>query len=249
MHRTPAVVAALLLFAVSSGCFALGLGEIDMQSALNQPMQADIELTSASATDLSEIKVTLASRDAHQRLGLGRAGILSNFKFSVEKGANGKPLIRVTSHDSVREPFLEFLLQVEWPNGKLMRQYTVLVDPPVTMAASPAIAAPPVSRTPVATPVRETSPQSRPATTRSTTAPSRPATVTTRAADEYGPIRRSETLWEIAKDVRPDRDISMDQMMIALQRANPQAFIRDNINNLKMGVTLRVPGRDEILSM
>ncbi|MGD8311703.1 MAG: FimV/HubP family polar landmark protein [Gammaproteobacteria bacterium] len=254
----------LLLLATPTGLLALGLGDIDMQSALNQPMRASIELTSAASEDLSELDVSIASQEAHKRAGLSRASILGSFSFNIDKGSDGQPVIRVTSRDPVREPFLEFLLQLEWPNGRLMRQYTVLVDPPVTMPATPAIPAPPVARIPA--PVVETAPAPErvpepapalsevatptpPATARPAPAARPPAEPAPAPVDTYGPIKRSETLWEIARQVRPGSDITMDQMMIALQRANPHAFIRENINNLRTDVTLRIPDRADIQSL
>jgi pilus assembly protein FimV len=251
MFKKSAVAAALLLVSVASNSFALGLGEIDMQSALNQPMRAVIELTSAAGTDLSQVKVSIASTEAHQRAGLTRSRILSKFRFKVEQDNRGQAVIRISSTDTIHEPFLEFMLELSWSNGRLMRQYTVLVDPPLTMPAAPAIPATPVSSAPRATPVA-----AEPAR-RSTF--SRPATTTARAPatsssggysdSSYGPVKRSETLWTIAKQVRPDSGVSMEQMMLALLRANPGAFQNNNINNLKAGATLSIPSREEIVSI
>jgi pilus assembly protein FimV len=248
MFRKMAVVTALLLATLSAQVFALGLGDIDMRSALNQPMDAVIELTSASAADIDDIDVSLASLDDHVRAGLSKAAILADFRFTIEKNAAGKPVVRISSDSLVREPYLEFMLELDWSRGRLLRQYTVLVDPPVTMPATPAVpvapvtrAAPaprPVTRTPVATPVQQ--PVAAPATVNVAPAP---------VTGDYGPIRRSETLWSIAERVRPDREISIDQVMLALQRANPHAFDGNNINRLRRGVTLTVPTRDDILSM
>lgn len=248
MFRKSAVAAALLFISASPDTYALGLGEIDMQSALNQPMSAVISLTSAAGTDLSKVKVSLASREAHQRAGLSRARILSDFRFKVETGSNGQPVIHITSYDAIHEPFLEFLLQLEWSNGRLLRQYTVLVDPPVTIPAAVPTPAAPVARAPA--PVTYEAPA--PAATRPvTTAPARSVTVpaASPAASSYGPIRRSDTLWSIAKQLRPDESITMEQMMLALQRANPNAFMNDNINHMKAGVTLKVPDRSDIVAL
>jgi pilus assembly protein FimV len=249
MLKKSAVAAALFFVTVSSNLYALGLGAIDMQSGLNQPLNAVIDLTSASGTDLSEIKISIASKEAHDRTGLSRNRILSDFKFSVEKDSRGDVFVRVTSTDTVREPFLEFLLELEWPNGRLLREYTVLVDPPVTMPATPVAPIAPVSRTaaPVAqAPVR----QSRPATSRSTTtAPVRTARAPASSADSYGPVRRNETLWDIARRTRPGNDITVDQMMHALLRENPRAFVNNNINRLKAGVTLNIPDRATVTAI
>ncbi len=243
MFRKSVVVAAFLVLA-SPRLSALGLGEIDMQSALNQPMQAVISLTSASGTDLSNIEVSLASLKAHQRAGLSKSAVLADFRFNVERDAAGGTVVRITGTEPVHEPYLEFLLELEWPKGRLLRQYTVLVDPPVTMPAIPAAPQVPVTRVATPQPARQIS--TPPASTSGVPAVAPVAAVTT---DKYGPIRRSETLWSIAKQVRPGADVSMHQVMQALLRANPDAFINNNINHMKAGVTLKVPDRDEILSM
>jgi pilus assembly protein FimV len=250
MFRKTAVAAALLFITVSSNSFALGLGDIDMQSALNQPFRANITLTSPGGTDLSQVKVSIAPAEAHQRAGLSRPRILANFRFKVEQDSRGKAVIRVTSTEAIHEPFIEFMLELTWPNGRLMRQYTVLVDPPLTMPAAPAIPAAPLSGTPRALPVAE-EPVRRPRPSSAPTSSAR-APVTSsveQSASSYGPVKRDETLWTIAKRVRPDNAISMEQMMIALQRANPSAFLNNNINNLKAGATLTIPSREEITSI
>jgi len=250
MFRKTAVAAALLLIAVSSSAFALGMGEIDMQSALNQPLRANITLTSAGGTDLTKIKASIASAEAHQRAGLSRPRILANLKFKVEQDSRGQAVIRVSSTEPIHEPYLEFMLELTWPNGHLMRQYTVLVDPPLTMPAAPAIPAAPMSSMPRATPVvTEPARRYRPSGTATTTARAPAVSATGQSASSYGPVKRSETLWTIARQVRPDSGVSMEQMMLALQRANPNAFLNNNINGLKAGATLTIPSREEITSI
>ncbi|MDH3980337.1 MAG: hypothetical protein OEU91_07480 [Gammaproteobacteria bacterium] len=245
MFRKSVVVATFLVLA-SPRLSALGLGEIDMQSALNQPMQAVITLTSAAKTDLGDVEVSLASLQAHQRAGLSKAALLADFHFTVERDTTGRAVVRITGSEAVQEPYLEFLLELEWPKGRLLREYTVLVDPPVTMPAIPAVPQAPVTRAATPQPARQISPP--PATTSTATAPA-VVPVASVTANEYGPIRRSDTLWSIAERTRPGADVSMHQMMQALLRANPDAFINNNINNMKAGATLKLPGRDDILSM
>ena len=249
MFRKLVAMAALCLFATSSNLYALGLGEIEVQSSLNQPMKAVIGLTSAAGTDFSKVKVAVASREAHQRLGINKAKVLANFTFSIDS-SSPQPVIRVASHDAIRDPFLTFLLEIEWANGRLLREYTVLIDPPVLMPAPTIIPASPVTSVP-ATVSREPVRQSKPVSAPPVSVPARavPVPVAATPVDHYGPIRRSETLWSVAKRVRPDSSISIEQMMLALQRANPQAFLQNNINNLKAGATLRVPDRNEIISL
>jgi pilus assembly protein FimV len=245
MFRKTAIAAALLVIG-STGALALGLGDISMKSVLNQPMQAEIDLTSARDAELSEIKVSLASQEAHQRAGLSKSALLNNLKFTVEKTPDGNAVVRVTSLDAIREPFIEFMLQLEWPKGRLLRQYTVLVDPPVTMPAVPV--APPTPVTRAAVPLAEPVPATRipaPAPIPAVAAPK----VVTAVVNAYGPVKRTDTLWSIAEQMRPDNGVSMHQMMQALLRANPDAFVNNNINHMKAGSVLRMPERSEILAM
>jgi pilus assembly protein FimV len=249
MFRKPVVAAGILLLAVSTRIHALGLGDIDVRSALNEPLEAVVELTSATDEQLEILKITIASREAFARAGISRPLILRDLEFAVERTPTGTPIIRITTDDPVREPFLDFLLEAAWPSGRLLRHYTVLIDPPMTMPASPPATVAPVTPTPPRA-VAPPPPAPRPTpVTAPATAPlaAAPAPSTTRTS--YGPVKRNETLWEVARRVRPDNDISMQQMMLALQRANPDAFIRNNINNLRRGVVLEVPTRDEILAI
>ena len=250
MFRKTAVVLALLLLSLSYRLYALGLGEIEMQSALNQPMSADISLISTTGVDLSGVKISLASRAAHEYLGLSRSKILSDFSFAITEDSRGTPIIHISSTELVQEPYLEFLLEMHWQNGQMVREYTVLVDPPVTMQARPAVPVAPVARTPQPAPVIEPVRQAQPAPAPGSVRPAYvPAPVEKKAAQHYGPVRRDETLWSLAKNLRPSADIGIEQMMIALQRANPDAFADNNINNLHAGVTLKVPDRDAILAL
>jgi len=246
-------VTVILLFLVMTGrAFALGLGDIDLRSSLSQPLDAVVELNSATAGELEELEVSIAAREAFDRAGIGWTAILNDLSFSVERTEPGRPIIHITSQKPVQEPFLEFLLEVAWSKGRLVRTYTVLVDPPVTMPATPVVPVAPVTPRAEAgsaspRPVEQRQ-QARPQA--AATAASPPSTpIEGGRADQYGPVRRGDTLWVVARKVRPASDLSIDQTMIALQRANPHAFINNNINNLKAGVVLSIPGRDEISSL
>ncbi len=253
MFRRSALAIILLCFVASSKVFALGLGDIEINSVLNNPLQAIIELTSATDAELEELKISIASSEAFARAGITRTRVLSGFTFSAERTPAGKPVIRISTTEPVREAFLEFLLEVAWSRGRLVRQYTVLIDPPFTMPATPVAPRPPAVSSVQPAPVPAPPPQASPAPPSPQVAPAPPPPPVTpapaRAADQYGPVKRNETLWDISKRLRPGSDISVQQMMLALQRANPEAFIDNNINNLRAGSVLRVPGRDELLSL
>ena len=130
---------ALLALAAPSGAWALGLGDIELKSALNQPLLAEIALVSATPEELQGLRVAVAPREAFERYGLERTAFLSSIEFRVARNAQGRDVILVTSPQSVSEPFLTLLIEATWPRGRLLREYTVLVDPPVLLppAAEP----------------------------------------------------------------------------------------------------------------
>jgi len=240
------VLLSAAVAAIPVNVLALGLGNAQISSALNEPLQARIELFSVQNTDLEDIKATLASSSEFQKAGLEWTHNLSELRFKVMTGPGGKPYISVTSRQPVREPFLNFLLEVNWPAGRLLREYTVLLDPPVYGAAMEKAIRPTVSTAPedsqqtivgVPPPIPKAM---SPGPSRST------ATATARSDGEYGPVKRNETLWSIATTVRPDGGVSVQQTMLALVEANPEAFINGNVNALKEGYILRIPGREEI---
>ncbi|WP_417500486.1 FimV/HubP family polar landmark protein [Marinobacter sp.] len=220
---------------------ALGLGEIELQSYLNEPMEAEIVLPQSRGVDPGDVFVNIAPEMAYQRLGLQRSPFVGKLRFSVVTGADGSLMVNVTSQEPLREPYLNFLLELTWPNGRLMREYAVLVDPPVYAEESG-----------VSEQVRAPSAQAR------TTAPARSAESARRqtsagqvqsrgyGSDTFGPTGANDTLWTIASAVRPDNSLSMQQVMLALQDLNPDAFIGNNINRLKRGQVLRVPTADQI---
>ena len=239
MFRKSALAMAMLGAFASTNVVALGLGEIELKSALNQPLDAEVELLSATAPELEELKVAVASAQAFADAGIDRPLFLNRLQFNVGRNASGQPVVRITSREVVREPFLDFLLEMSWSKGRLVREYTVLVDPPVTMPAPPPV---------TSAPTRSAAPAiaAAPAGRVTHTAQMPPVSV---SPGEYGPTRRNDTLWSIAEQVRPDSGVSVEQTMLGLLRANPEAFIDNNINNLKAGYVLRVPDRETLTSI
>lgn len=223
---------------------ALGLGEIELQSWLNEPLDAEISLRQSAGVAPGDVFVNVAPETAYQRVGLERHQFLSKLKFEVVTGADGNLLINVSSREPVREPYLNFLLELTWPNGRLMREYAVLVDPPVYAEDSGA-------REQVSAPVASTAAPARQTTIRSSESVRRQAAVERAPArgyqaDSFGPTGPSDTLWTIAQRMRPDNSVSMQQVMLAIQDLNPDAFIDGNINKLKRGQVLRAPTLDQI---
>ncbi|MDC0435544.1 hypothetical protein OAM69_07935, partial [bacterium] len=133
--RKLATAAAVSLALASGGAFGLGLGEIEMQSALNQRLEAEIQLTSVEPGELEGMIVQLASPEAFARAGIERSDVLTDLRFSVDQ-SSGNPVIKIESTSPVVEPFLNFLVEVDWPQGRMVREYTVLLDPPVFTSPS-----------------------------------------------------------------------------------------------------------------
>ena len=243
MVRKLALAVSLALGTVSVPAHALGLGDIDSKSLLNQIFQGEIQLMSVQPDELDTIRVQLGEADAFERAGIERPFYLSLLKFEPQLSERGNPIIRVTSEFPIREPFLNFLIEVNWPKGRLLREYTVLLDPPTTTSRRPpSIAAAPRASRPATAPAPAQTTAARPAPVAVA-----PAAVSGTGADgsEYGPVKANDTAWSLAKQLRP-RGVSMEQMMMALLDANPQAFIDGNINRLRRGQILRVPAREEI---
>ncbi|SNB55600.1 pilus assembly protein FimV [Marinobacter sp. es.042] len=226
---------------------ALGLGEIELQSYLNEPLDAEIGLRQSSGVNPADVFVNIASEQAYERVGLDRNQFLSKLRFQVVTGNDGSLIVNVSSREPLREPYLNFLLELTWPNGRLMREYAVLVDPPVYAEESGV-------QEQVSTPTVSMSQAiSQPTTTRSAESVRRQAQAERSQgsgyqADTFGPTGASDTLWTIASQVRPDNSVSMQQVMLAIQDLNPNAFIGNNINRLKRGEVLRVPSLDQIQS-
>lgn len=235
MTRKLALLLAACLGLWHGSAWALGLGEIEVRSALNERFSATIELRRIESLSQNEIIASLASADDFARLGVQRFFYLSELEFATDLSDRGRPRIRVTSNRPINEPFVNFVVDVRWPTGRMLREYTVLLDPP-TQVARP---------TPALRPT-ETTPAARPAPTEVHTEPGVSPGAGRFDGDTYGVTDRNDTLWAIALEVRPSTAVSVQQTMLALQRLNPDAFIGGNINLLKAGYVLQVPSADEI---
>ena len=230
---------------------ALGLGDIRLRSSLNQPFDAEIQLVDATAEDLAALRASIASNDTFARYGLDRPAYLSEFTFAVDRDSSGREVLRVTSPRPVTEPFVTFLIDANWPRGRLLREYTVLLDPPV-YAPGPAVA-----DAPVATP-RATTAAPRPAPAETyVPPPAEDRAPSTSAAEDRAPsssraaapsiepgstyrVQANDTLWQIASGAYPGTRSDVNRAMLAIYQANQQAF-DGNINVLRAGSDLAIP--------
>jgi pilus assembly protein FimV len=248
MNRSLKLSMLIALALGSSQVLALDMGQIQVKSALWQPLLAEIPISGATPADLKGLTVQLASNEDFARAGIvgGRTAVPLNFSV-VNSG--GRPVIRITSTVAVNDPYLDLLLEVNDHSGKSVREFAILLDPPNSTPGASVAAAPsaPMRSTPVR-PTRTNAPAST--AEASTPAPHAHHAAAEPRSDEapagavkgkYGPVESGQTLSSIARSAAPGSGVSMDQMLVALKQANPDAFYRDNINALKRGVILRIP--------
>jgi len=237
---------ALALFPGSA--FALGLGEVRHVSALNQPLSAEIPIFSAAPDELASLRVSIASREEFARLGLDRPGFASALSVKVGKGANGEPVLLLRSSEGISEPFVTLVVDAGWNRGRLLREYTLLLDPPVyrdTLAKTVAA--------PVALPVANTEPAVRVA------APAAVASAPANAGSAAGSpselalggsyqVRTNDSALRIARRLGARERSQIDQTIVALFQQNPGAFA-GNINRLRAGAIVRLPSADDLAAI
>jgi pilus assembly protein FimV len=264
--RSLARWAVLSLLVAPAGAKAVSLGEIDVRSALNQPLAAEIALT-ATAEELQSLTISLASAETFARYGLDRPAFLTSLEFRIGANPAGNRAVFVTSRQSIAEPFVELLIEASSRSGRFLRQYTLFLDPPTLLPATavPQPIEPAQTRQPEPsaaggeirrpTPAQEPEPAAPPSieprepAAETSPQPSRtpPATTAVPPASlpgTYGEVVRGETLWGISSTLRPS-GVTMNQMMVAIYEANPQAF-NSNMNILRRGAILRIPELSEI---
>ena len=269
MKSTFKLTLAIALCVGSSQALALQLGQIRVKSALDEPLVAEIPIQLDNLSEAKGLSVGLASEADFSRAGLSRTG-LEHLRFSVVSDTTGHKVLLVTSDQPISDPYLDFLVQVNTAKGKQLREYTVLLDPviaaptpqlagaPETAAAAQGAAAPVAQPAPATQPSAVAPPpasppsapvqQPKPVASVPPSAPPAPPAQAPVPAQPRGEVvvRNGDTLYHLASDNRPDPRISVAQMMVALQKANPDAFYRDNINALKSGAILRIPTRDAV---
>lgn len=244
-----AVCLALMPFAAD----AAGLGKLTVFSGLGEPLNAEIEL-SASKDELTSLTARIAPAEIYTEQGLERPAALGALRVELGKQANGTPVIKLTSAQPVNDPFLDMLIQMEWSTGRLLREYTALLDPPgygeqkSASAVAQQVSAPSsVGAAPVATkPVQRSGKSHKtaaPATTKSESAQGEPA-----AQGEGYTTRSGDTLRGVARQMQVE-GVSLEQMLVGLYRANKDAFVDSNMNRLKVGQIMRAPGSEELQSL
>lgn len=253
------------MLAASGSTWALGLGRLNVQSALGEALRAEIDITSLTPDEDSTLKVRVAPPDSYRAAGVEYNAVLQSAQVSIVRRPDGRAFLRLQSDRAVQEPFVDVILELTWSSGRLVREYTLLLDPPQSRVAPPAMAAAPVApsisaapqpATPAplpappavaAAPIPPQAAAPRPAPAPRPAAPSsarsQVASQGPTAAGEYK-VREGDTLYRIAKN-NQRQGVSLDQMLVSLFRSNPDAFIDDNMNRLKAGAVLSVPSSED----
>ncbi|MEP1472184.1 MAG: FimV/HubP family polar landmark protein [Halieaceae bacterium] len=257
---------AAVLF--SLGClqagsvWGLGLGEMTLESFLNEPLKAKVDLLNTGGLHSDEIRVRLATAEDFDRMGVDRAYFLTGIKFEVSVDSDGRGVILVSSDDPVLEPYLDLIVETRWPSGRLLREYTVLIDPPAFDDSNPVVSASERVYEVEGIPAEPAKKKQDPATTSGTRVdvrdsdlapgemPQRDFSSDTSPYPQSGSrymIKRDETLWNIALAGKPE-NVSVHQAMLDIQRLNPNAFIDGNINRIKAGYIIYLPTEGDISS-
>ncbi len=240
MRAKPVVTCGLLagILALPVPALALGLGRLTVLSNLGQPLSAQIELTSAQREELDSLRARIADPSVYRDNNVAFPSSLTRARITLERGANGTPYLRVVTPQAVNDPFLDMIVEISWATGRVVRDYTFLLDPSGSDTQSVA---------PVAPIVAEPAPARAPGGSR------RPAEASTAAGPAAGSegsytVKRGDTLSKIAKEYKPE-NVSLEQMLVATFRSNENAFDGKNMNRLRSGQIISIPQADQVAAI
>jgi pilus assembly protein FimV len=254
-QKTALAAAAITLLGLSgTGALALSLGRITVQSALGEPLRAEIDVPDINAEEAASLKTSVAAPEAFTAAGLEYNPAMSSLQASLQRRPDGRAFIRLSTDRAINDPFVDMILEASWSSGRIVRDYTMLFDPPALRRAAvtptlPQIGAatPTTSRAPAAqAPV----PASEPNRSAAIVKPSRPAAVVKAPAESTRQVvvKNGDTASKIAANTKP-AGVSLDQMLVALLRANPDAFVNSNINRIRSGSVMSVPSVEQAQSI
>ena len=257
------ITVALCLALLPLSVFAAGLGKLNVNSGLGEPLRADIELLSVSSDDLNSINAVIASEEAYTLQGIEKPASHNTIKIEIGKNANGTPILKLKSSQPISEPFLDMLIQVDWASGRLLREYTVLLDPPGyigDLVSEPTSQNKQIS---IIKPNNSANDSQIPNATNSVKKsqqrvknipafapapqPSADESFQADSTQNYT-TQRGDSLAAIAQRLKPE-NVNLDQMLVGLFQANPDAFDANNMNRLKVGKILRQPSKQELSSI
>jgi pilus assembly protein FimV len=249
-------IAFALSLSTALSAHAAGLGSMISSSKLGEPLNAEIELLAVTPSELNSIQATLASEQVYQDQMLEKPASYPFIKIEVGNNTKGQPILKLTSSQPITEAFLDMLIQVDWPTGRLVKEYTLLLDPPgfnsnyVSESAGLPVAGQTTSPTTTNNtspetsqqPASEARPESKSRSSKSAVAPAPKPVAADEAANTAQTLttERGDTLYAIARQMKPD-NVSVEQMLAALYQSNQQAFDGKNMNRLKVGKIIRMP--------
>jgi pilus assembly protein FimV len=235
-------------------CFALlpmtadaaGLGKLTVMSGLGEPLNAEVELLSTSNEELASLSAQIAPSETFAEQGIERSSSMSSVRVEVGKRPDGTPVLRLTSPQPINDPFLDMLIQVEWSSGRLLREYTALLDPPGygERPVAPAAALPTVESAPVPSAVEPAAEIAR-ETAKPQKVPKQEAEMAPAEESVSHTVQKGDTLHAIAKQMQVE-GVSLEQMLVGLYRANGDAFAGSNMNRLKVGKIVRLPSKEDL---
>ncbi|MCP3851364.1 MAG: LysM peptidoglycan-binding domain-containing protein [Gammaproteobacteria bacterium] len=236
----------LFLFLIPTVAYPLGLGDITVFSKLNEPLKVQINIIDSKSALLDELVVKNADIKTYRHANLPRPDAFNKVRFKTKKLNNGSIVVELTSRQPVREPFVTFIADLKWLSGHLNREYTFLLDPPELVQKQMYKKK---SKPQKANKIRTSKKINKARTPRQATHRKidYSAVIKSHVDGETYTIKRADTLWNIAKKVKPGNGVSTYQTMQALYALNPQAFIKNDINLIKQGLTLNIPTENEIL--
>ena len=248
MHRWKFSVLAAAAVALTGfhadDAYALALGHITVQSALGEPLRAEIDLPQITPAEADTLRATTASPEVFRAQGMEFNPAVNNLRMQLQRRPDGTAVLRLSSDRPVNDPFVDLVLDATWGSGHIVRSYTMLFDPPALRRAAPAVTAAPQVSAPM---VRAQSQESSAPITPRVAAPSAPRAprstpvASPRPAPADGvTVQAGDTAGRLANAYRP-ASVSLDQMLVALMRANPDAFIQGNVNRVKAGAVLQMP--------
>jgi pilus assembly protein FimV len=261
--KTIALITLVTGSLYAGNLLAVGLGELTVNSSLNEPLDATIQVLGLDGLTENQINVSLGSLADFQRANLARVGLIDDITLEIDVLNREEGILRLSSDEAVTEPFLNMVISMRWPNGRLMRDYTALIDLPVFFTEEPQAVPLDIPETPAPAPEPEPAgsqflaEDNEPAPPTATAAapvaepapPPAPEPAPRPAAEGEVTVESGDTLFDIAASNRPSDNVSVEQTMLAIQRANPDAFIDNNINRIRVGRVLRIPSLQEIQSI
>ena len=223
-----------------------------MQSALGEPLRAEVEVPEINADEAASLKASVALPEAFRAAGLDYNSAMASLQVSLQRRTDGRAYIRISGDKAINDPFVDMILEARWASGRIVRDYTLLFDPPKVRQAAPSVPTPaqvaPQSlvtqppATATAAPQVRPAPASLPSESRKTSvvrAEEKPVTEATALS-----VNRGDTAGKIATRIKT-ANVSLDQMLVAMLRSNPSAFVGDNINRIKAGSVINIPTAEQ----